>query len=190
MLAMKPGNEVVDQFRGRRVVAHHDEAGRHLDAGFAPLVEDLDVVAVEGFEGGLQLEGNAQRVEHCGLAAALSGHPRADVLPQVAELGHVAAGDVVGHRHAGQLDDAALDGVHEREVAHRPGKQRALRCSRSHGGRNGVADRSSTRLKPSLRCTASSPEIHTRAASLFFSASLRSSPLSLPSSLSSSGFSR
>ena len=51
-----------------------------------------------------------------------------------------------------------------------------------------MADRSSTRLRPSLRWTASSPEIHTRAASLFFSASVRSSPLSLPSSLSSSGF--
>jgi hypothetical protein len=48
------------------------------------------------------------------------------VLPQVAEHRHLAAGDVVGDRHARQLDDAAFDGVHQREVAHRPGEQRAL----------------------------------------------------------------
>ena len=29
-------------------------------------------------------------------------------------------------RHARQLDDAALDGVHQREVAHRPGEERPL----------------------------------------------------------------
>ncbi len=48
------------------------------------------------------------------------------MLPQVAEHGHFVARDVVRHRHARQLDDAALDGVHQREVAHGPGKQSAL----------------------------------------------------------------
>ena len=48
--------------------------------------------------------------------------------------------------------------------------------------KNGVADRSRTRERPSVRLTASSPEIHSRAASLFFSASLRSSPFSSSSS--------
>ena len=41
------------------------------------------------------------------------------------------AGDVVGHRHAWELDDAALDGVHQREVAHRPGEQRAFGVARA-----------------------------------------------------------
>ena len=50
----------------------------------------------------------------------------ADVLPQIAEHRHLVAGDVVGHRNARQLDDAAFDGVHQREVAHRPGEQRAF----------------------------------------------------------------
>ena len=63
MLAMKPGDVVVEQFRGGRVVAHDDEARRRLNARFAPLVEDLLVVAIERFEGGLQPCGNAQRVE-------------------------------------------------------------------------------------------------------------------------------
>ena len=39
-----------------------------------------------------------------------------------------------------------------------------------------MADRSITRATPSLRLTASRPEIHRRAASLFFSASFLSSP--------------
>ena len=32
----------------------------------------------------------------------------------------------VGHRNAGQFDDAALDGIHEGKVAHGPGEQRAF----------------------------------------------------------------
>ena len=51
--------------------------------------------------------------------------------PQVPELRHLAAGDVVGHRHARQLHDAALDGVHQREVARRPWEQRPLRVARA-----------------------------------------------------------
>ena len=53
------------------------------------------------------------------------------MLPEVAEHRHLVAGDVVGHRHARQLDDAALDGVHQREVAHRPREQRALGVARA-----------------------------------------------------------
>ena len=64
-------------------------------------------------------------------AAALLRHVLADVLPEVAEHRHLVAGDVLGHRHARQLDDAALDGVHQREVAHRPGEQRALGVARA-----------------------------------------------------------
>ena len=126
---MEPGDVVVDQLGGGRVVAHHDEAGRHLDTGLAPLAEDLLVVAVERVEGGLQRRGNAQGIEHRRLGAPRARHLGADVLPQVAERGHLAAGDVVRHRHARQLDDAALDRVHQGEVAHRPREQRALRVA-------------------------------------------------------------
>ena len=51
------------------------------------------------------------------------------------------------------------------------------------------ADKSMTRLRPSFRFTASKPEIQTRAASLFFSASFFSSPFRSSSS-GSFGFSR
>ena len=111
------------------------EAGRHFDAGLAPLVEDLRVVAVERFEGGLQLDGNAQRVERRGLGTPPSRHLGADVLPQVAERGHLATGDVVRHRHARQLDDAALDRV---PSARSRSSSRGTACpprSRSRAGR-------------------------------------------------------
>ena len=95
--------------------------------GLLPELEGLLVVAVEGLERGLQLRREARA------GSSVSALPRpflgifgADVLPEVAEHGHLAAGDVVGHRHARQLDDAALDGVHQREVAHGPGEERAL----------------------------------------------------------------
>jgi hypothetical protein len=51
------------------------------------------------------------------------------VFPQVAKHRHIArlsTGEIVRHRYARQLDDAALDGVHQREVAHGPGKKGAL----------------------------------------------------------------
>ena len=38
-------------------------------------------------------------------------------------------GNVVRDRHPGKLHDAALDGVHEREVAHRPGEERSFRVA-------------------------------------------------------------
>ena len=53
----------------------------------------------------------------------------AECLPQVTKFRGVAAGDVVGDRHARQFDDAAFDRVHQREVAHRPWEQRALRVA-------------------------------------------------------------
>ena len=48
------------------------------------------------------------------------------MLPEIAEHRHLAAGDVVRDRDARQFDDAALDGIHQREVAHRPREQRAF----------------------------------------------------------------
>ena len=91
----------------------------------------LIVMPVERFQRGLEFDGNAQRVEHIPLTPPLLRHPLADVLPQVTKLGHIVAGDIVGHRHAGQLDDPALDGIHQREVAHSPREESALGITRS-----------------------------------------------------------
>ena len=91
-----------------------------------PELEGLLVVAVERLERRLQPRRQLERIELLALAAALLGHVLADVLPEVAEHRHLVAGDVVRHRDARQLDDAALDGVHQREVAHRPREQRAF----------------------------------------------------------------
>ncbi len=126
VLAMEAGDEVVNELRDGGVLADDDEAGRHLDALVLPELEGLLVVAVEGFQRRLQAGGELERVEFLAFAAALLGHVLADVLPEIAEHRHLVAGDVLRHRDARQLDDAALDGVHEREVAHRPREQRAL----------------------------------------------------------------
>ena len=88
-------------------------------------------MAVERIERGLQFDRQAERIEFAGFAAALLRHLRADMLPQLAEFRHVAAGDVVGDRHARQFDDAAFDRVHQREVADRPREQRALGIARA-----------------------------------------------------------
>ena len=57
-----------------------------------------------------------------GLAPSPLRHAGADVFPEIAELRHIATGDIVRHRYPGQFDNAAFDGVHQREVAHRPGE--------------------------------------------------------------------
>ena len=127
VLAVEAGDVVVDQLGGGRVVADDDEARRHADACLFPQLVGLLVVAVESFERRLQLrrQARAGRASFA-LPRPFFGILDADVFPKVAEHRHLVAGDVVGHGHARQLDDAALDGVHEREVAHRPRKQRAL----------------------------------------------------------------
>jgi len=83
-------------------------------------------VAVERFQRRLQFDRKVLGIQRLGLAAAFLRHLGADVLPEIAELGHFLVGQVVGHRYARQFDDAALDGIHQREIAHGPRKQRAL----------------------------------------------------------------
>ena len=116
------GDVVVEQLRGGLVVAHDDEAGRRFDVRLAPFVERLFVVAVERVEGGSQFVRQGERI-------AGAGHALADVFPQVAEHQRIGGWQVVRHRHPWQLDDAAFDGVHQREVAHRPREQRAFRVA-------------------------------------------------------------
>ena len=86
VLALEPGDVVVDQLGGRGVVANDDEAGRDLDILLPPQLEGLRIVAIEGFESGLELDGEVQRVERGRLAAALPWHLLSDVVPEVAEL--------------------------------------------------------------------------------------------------------
>jgi hypothetical protein len=126
LLLMKAGDEIEHELRDRRVLTDDDEAGRHVDAGVCPERERLLVVAVERIERRLQARRQLQRIERFAPAAPLLRHVATDVLPQIAEHRHLVAGNVLGHRHARQLDDAALDGVHEGEVAHGPREQRAF----------------------------------------------------------------
>ena len=93
------GDVVVDQLRGSRVVAYDDEARRHLDAFLAPQLVGLGVVPVKRLQRGLQLDRQVLRIQGLGLAAPFLRHLGADVLPQVAELGHFLVGQVVGHGH-------------------------------------------------------------------------------------------
>ena len=131
VLLVKSGDVVIDELRGRGVVADDDEAGRRADACARPELEGLLVMAVQRFERCLELAGELERIESTGLPSPLLRHVLADVLPEIAEHGRVFAGDVVGHRNARQLDDAGFDGVHEREVAHGPGEECALRVARA-----------------------------------------------------------
>ena len=127
VLALEAGDVVVDQLGGGGVVADDDEAGRHLDAASLPEVEGLLVVAVEGFEGGLEFDGQAERVEACSPCRGLSWASPCGCAPRgCGTSASPSPGMLSATGTRGQLDDAALDGVHEREVAHRPGEQRAL----------------------------------------------------------------
>ena len=113
VLALKTGDVVVDEFRRRGVVAYDDEAGRHRDLCLRPKAKGLLVVAVQRIQRCLQLRRQVERVECFGLATALLRHLGADVFPQVAEHRHLVAGNIVCNGYARQLDDAALDGVHQ-----------------------------------------------------------------------------
>ena len=88
-------------------------------------------MTIQSQQRGLQTRGQLQRVQFATRATALLGHVFADVFPQVAEHRHLFTGDVLSHRHTRQLDNAAFDGVHQREVAHGPGEQRAFGIARA-----------------------------------------------------------
>ena len=66
------------------------------------------------------------------LAASLLGHLLAECAPTGCGTSGISPpGMLSATGHARQLDDAALDGVHEREVAHGPREQRALGVARA-----------------------------------------------------------
>ena len=86
---------------------------------------------IERIERRIQEKRKAQWIEDTCFAAALLWHTRANVLPRVPKLGHVAARNVVGDRDARQFDNPTFDRVHQTEVADRPREQRALDISRA-----------------------------------------------------------
>ena len=123
-----PADVVEDQLRDVRVVADDDEDGRSLVAGpfrFAllPLAIAGFIVAVEAMESPLQLD------RELGLAfdrlgsSPLAGKLFPDSRPEVAVGRLLALHRVVGDGNAGNLDDARLDGVDEREVGDDPGEE-------------------------------------------------------------------
>ena len=97
-----------------------------MNVVFFPQVVCLFIVTIERFHCRLQFNRNTEWIESLCLISTLLGHPLANIFPEVSELGHIVAGDVIGHRHAWQLHDSTLDGVHEGKIAHRPGEQGAL----------------------------------------------------------------
>ena len=118
----------MDELRRGGAVADHDEHRRRFDTGTLPGLVGFLVVFVECMQRRLQLVGKGQRI-----AAPFALYPQilADMFPEVSEDRHVGTGDVVGHRHPRQFDDAAFDGVDEGEIADRPGKEGSLGPARA-----------------------------------------------------------
>ena len=158
--ALETGNVVVDEFRCGGVVADDDEAWRRFDVFFFPKIESLFVVAIQGTKRGNQLRRQFVRVEFSAGAPALLWHFFANVLPEIAEHRHFRLGHIVGDRHPRQLDDAALDGVHQREIAHGPGEQGALAIARAaeEEGRGGEIDHPGKFQPPLGRLQAGNPQ--------------------------------
>ena len=126
------GDPVEDQLGDDRVRAHHDQHRRRLaergQAGFVPGVVLL-VAAVEaaqrafehlGHHPALRPGAHVPRLERAAL-----GQRRLDVVPEL-QVDQFLAGSVVVDWDAGDLDDARLDRVHQREVADHPGEDEPL----------------------------------------------------------------
>ena len=79
-----------------------------------------------GPEHGGQVEGAELGGARGGLRQVL-----ADMLPEIAVDDRIDADEVVAHRHARQLHDAALDRVHQAEIRHDPGEEIALGIART-----------------------------------------------------------
>ena len=136
---LKPRDKVIHQFRDGGILTDDNETGRRLNVRGLPPLKRFLVMPVQRFKGGLQFDGQAERVEVFVFAATFFRHLAADVFPNVAKLGHLTAGDIVGDRHARQFHDATFNRVHQRKIAHRPGKNcpfgiaRALEKKRRRG---------------------------------------------------------
>ncbi len=103
-------------------------------------------MAVEGIHRGLQRIGQIEGAELGGAGGGLR-QILADVLPQVAVNDRVGLHEVVAHRHTRQLHDAALNRVHQAEIGHDPGEERAFLitgAAQEERRRGEVIDRSHT----------------------------------------------
>lgn len=128
---MKAGDKVANELRDRGVLADEDETWGHLDALPLPQLECLLIVAVERLQRCLKSRWKLKRIEFLAFAAPFRWHVLANVLPEVPEHRHLVAGNVFRYGHARELDDAALNGIHQREVAHRPREQCAFGITRA-----------------------------------------------------------
>ena len=100
---------------------------RHADAGSLPLARTSFRSGHRGHTSAVcSSVGQRQRVEPCRPCRAPSSACPCRCAPRGCDRSAFAARQVVRHRDARQLDDAALDGVHQREVADGPGEQRSL----------------------------------------------------------------
>ena len=59
--ALEAGDPFEHQLGDRRVLAHHDEDGRHADTGALPAIELALIMAVERVQRGLQRVGQVER---------------------------------------------------------------------------------------------------------------------------------
>ena len=128
--ALEAGDPLEHQLGDGGVLADHDEDRRHANPRALPALELACVMAVErgqpGPEHGRQVKGAELGGARGGLRQVL-----ADMLPEIAVDDRVDADEVVAHRHAGQLHDAALDRVHQAEIRHDPGEEIALGIART-----------------------------------------------------------
>ena len=138
--ALEAGDPFEHQFGDRSVLAHDDEHRRHPDAGALPAFELALVMAVERAQ---RRSKHVGKIEGAQLVGARRGLRQilADMLPQMTIDDRIGLHEIVGDRHAGQLDDAALDRVHQAEIGHHPGEQGAFIITRA-AQEKGVADRS------------------------------------------------
>ena len=126
------GDPVVDELADHRVGADDDEDGRGLtvprELGF-PSGRRPFHRSGAGCAGHPRAPGGGSQSLTLSLAARL-GSCVADEVPQP-QVGHQLVVGVVIDRGAGHLDDAGLDGVHQREVADGPREDVALVVARA-----------------------------------------------------------
>ena len=80
---------------------------------------------VQCFQCRLQLGWKAKWVQ-VSFAPLLLGHVLANVLPEVAKDGHLSSRNIVRHRYPRQLNDTALDSIHQAKVRTGPRKDGAF----------------------------------------------------------------
>jgi hypothetical protein len=146
---LPPRDVVEDELRDVTIVADDDEHGRRLVAGpvrLAPFPEAIAglIVAVEAVESPLKLDRELGLARNSIGLPTLAGQLLADAGPEVAIGRLIAQHRVIGDGDPGNLDDARLDGVNQREVGDDPGEERPFavaRAAEEERGRRQVVNR-------------------------------------------------